>query len=270
VNKLIPVLCAIALFGVSCGPRWAAVIVTTNPEGADVYDYNAFFSKSPATMLFGPADSGKCVRTKIRALKDEYSETFEMIDVCPRWGSQDKAIKHAKKMHLSLQPKYYVTINVESEPSGALIYGKDGKYWGKAPAMLNITREGDGCFEYEAVAKISGWEDTPGTFRICPRYRSRAEAEQKPERAMFMMKATPQTPIDAEIRVTSEPDGAAVYADGKYWGTTPYVGRVKFASATATISLRIEKAGWASKTEMLSPGVERVHVILQPSNPAPR
>ncbi len=270
MKKLIPVLCAVAVFGVSCGPRWGAVIVTTNPAGADVYDYDKYFSKSPATMLYGPSSDGKCVRAKIKAMKDEFSETFEMIDVCPRWGSEDKAIKHAKTLHLALQPKYYATISLDSEPSGALVYGRDGKYWGKAPAMLNITRDGAGCFEYEAIAKMTGWEDTPGTFRICPRYRSRAEAEQKPERAMFQMKSTPQTPVEAEIRVTSEPEGASVYADGKYWGTTPYVGRVKFASPTATISLRIEKAGWITKSEMLSPGVGRVHVVLQPSNAAPR
>ncbi len=270
MKRLIPILCAAAIFGVSCGPRWGAVIVTTTPEGADVYDYEKFFSKSPATMIYGPSSSGKCVRAKVKAMKDGYSETFEMIDVCPRYRSEDRAVAKAKKLHLALQPKYYVTVQVESEPSGANIYGGDGKYWGRTPALLSMTRDSPTCFNYQAVAKMNGWEDTPGSWRICPKFRSREEASQSPERAMFMMKATPQTPVQAEIRVTSEPDGASVYADGQYWGTTPYVGRVSFASPTATISLRIEKAGWITKTEMLSPGIDRVHVVLQPSNAAPR
>lgn len=170
----------------------------------------------------------------------------------------------------------YGDYRVVSDPPGAHVYTESGRYWGTTPTgrRYNDTSNNPACGTQKIVLKMKGYKDTWHKFPYCTRHRTIGEAKANEETVMVLLDPLEGSPAvvarRTEVIITSSPAGASVFGDGKYWGETPYKTGVRWSSPDSTIDLRFEAPGYQQARATLTPGNDRVHVVLQPTSAADR
>lgn len=285
----IATLGVVSIYSLGCAGGYASVQIDSVPAGAEVYERNSEYhggtwsyslgrhvGRTPYSYVLGPyrhcsPPRADCCTTSVFVLKHSgYADKVEYFNNCYRHSSRETAESNPAYYTVSLESELFVSYNIVSEPPGAHVYGEDGNYWGKAPTARQWSSFSSDCFNYKVTAKLAGYRDTYHSWRVCPKYPSEPAAARMAETAMIIMEPFRSEPFVRSVTITSDPEGVSVFGDGRYWGTTPYTGTVSWSSSTSTIGPRFEKAGWQSVTEMLSPGIPTVHIVMQPSNAAPR
>ena len=150
-------------------------------------------------------------------------------------------------MHLyaTLNPvQTFGSIVVSSYPTGAVVY-LDGREWHYTPATFTSVSAGAG---HTVQVSMSGYQTYTTTVYV-------PAGAQVPVN-VNLVPAPQQT---GSLSVTSTPNGADVYIDGRYWSSTP---AVVPGLAPGSHTVRVHKAGYDEF-------ITTVTVYRRPADPGP-
>ncbi|MFI3298661.1 MAG: PEGA domain-containing protein [Rikenellaceae bacterium] len=116
----------------------------------------------------------------------------------------DAVVGMEQEIVLSAPQPIYGTLQIESTPQGADIY-LDGENVGRTPQLIKNTLIGS----HTVVLKRSGYQDYTTEVLV--------EQSKTTTRDIAM-----QERLLAEVKITSTPEGAALYMNDKFLGSTPY------------------------------------------------
>jgi len=130
-------------------------------------------------------------------------------------------------LYATLNPvQTFGSIIVSSNPGGAVVY-LDGREWHYTPAVFTSVSAGAG---HTVQVSMSGYQTYTTTVYV-------PAGTQVPVNAN-LVPAPQQT---GSLSVTSNPNGADVYIDGRYWSSTP---AVIPGLAPGSHTVRVHKAGY--------------------------
>ncbi|MDR0895749.1 MAG: SUMF1/EgtB/PvdO family nonheme iron enzyme [Prevotellaceae bacterium] len=176
--------------------KYSVINITSNPDNADVYIDGEKVGDTPYSGK--NFSSGKY---QVTIKKNGYVDTEKEISV-----KEAETITES----FTLQKKYSV-INITSSPNNADVY-IDGKKMGNTPYSGKDFSSG----RYKLIIKKNGYVDAEKEISV-------KEAETITESFTLKKKATkPPTPTYSVINITSNPNNADVYINGKKMGVTPY------------------------------------------------
>jgi|GEM_PF-522118 len=196
------------------------LVITTNPTGADVFLDAQSIGKTPLTI---PKVAEGLHQLTI-TLKG-YVTLSKNIEVRV---SQTATVKEI----LSQQTG---AIDLQSTPAGADCW-VDGKYIGKTPRKIQVVVVG----KHSVKMTLPNYSDYTGETNV--------EANET------AVVNAPLAGLPGRILVTSAPDGAEVYIDGKKAGVTPYSGQI----ASGSHQVRASMNGYQSGEEA---------VVIEPNKP---
>lgn len=173
--------------------------ISSNPNYSDVYVDGSYKGQTPLTLTVTTG-----VHT-VKLSKSGYTGFTTKISVYDGSTSTVNGV-------LS-KDTTYAYISVSSSPNGAAVY-IDGEYKGNTPSgsfnYLNLTVTADTTHTLQI--RLGGFSTYTTSFRL-----------STGEDRTFSPSLSPDVPTTAVLSVQSSPSNSAVYIDGSYVGSTPYV-----------------------------------------------
>jgi len=152
--------------------------------------------------------------------------------------------------------KIYIYIN--TDPHKVDVYNSSGNYLGTTPFQIQARtfRQSEPVIS-NLVFKKDGYKIVERSFTF------RMNGNNKVFIKMNPISSSNTNMITRNVKITSDPTGASVYANQDYVGETPLTTRISWTSPNHRIEIRIEKSGYQTNRRMLTPTDTRVHVVLQ-------
>lgn len=170
--------------------------------------------------------------------------------------------------------QHFGGVRFDSDPQGAHVYEKKGErldYIGKTPINRLWAREltEPKCYTETYLFRMSGYQDTEYPAEVC--YGS-TENENPTWKSAFVIlqSASGSSEHLGTIEVTSDPAGASIFGDGKYWGQTPYSTQIRWSGPGGSLELRVELPGYVTVQKTITPFDSAAHFVLQPTRADPR
>jgi hypothetical protein len=183
------------------------LVVQTNPSGADI-----FINGKPVGISPYENKASFPGTSKMRIAKEGY-EPWE-TDVVVEIGKRLQLLAYLKAMEGNLE--------ILSSPSGAKVF-MDGKEIGETPLSVSCVPAG------EHQVRILKEEYSPYEERVSVKGRERGTVRATLER------------LAGELLVSTEPEDAGIYIDGKPVGRSPYEGK---ALSSGIHKVKIMKEGY--------------------------
>ena len=180
-------------------PSYGELTVTTNPE-ADIYIDNQKKDYGQYTCRLSPGIYS------IKAQKEQHRDDGQSIEI---------VVGVKKTINLNPQPQYG-TLDVASTPWDADIT-IDGKNYGKTPQTIKNLLIGT----YTVKLTKAGYAPLTKTITI-----DEGETES----------INVELPSGKQVTINSNPQGAKLYIDNEYKGTTPFTTELSFGQHTVKLS----------------------------------
>ncbi len=245
--------------------KFGSFIITTDPSGAKVTDAHG--------KVYGTSPTGVwTVESKDNAewMWFVASLAFYNIEELGTWvpakyKTKQESINDPTRVHLTLDPAYFGSFKIITEPSGAhLTNTYDESYLGVTPSgVFNCTASVLSELERSIRVEKVGYKPIVKTFKVRTPYRLPIDAQNNPMSVFILLEpmnaASGQTNT---VRITSDPSGASIYGNQNFWGVTPIEIPVYFSSNTSQIEIRFEKSGYGTERRVLTTSDRQLHVVL--------
>jgi len=248
-------LIAIFVLGIAASVPLAAaaddvsyIQVSSNPSGAVACFDRWNCQNTPITFATDPNSYHS-----ISVYKDGYQMSTQTV------YANNTGVTTSVMINLIANPPLTGRLNLDSTPTGADIW-LDQRYYGTTPQIIGGLSEGS----HSLVMRYAGYFDYTGQFPIT--------VGQTTTLSPGMSPYTPSSGF-GDLRIQSNPVGAAVYVNNNYAGTTIsstalYVTQLKPGSYTVRVTL----AGYQinSQTAVVTAGkVTPVQANMVPVSPGP-
>jgi len=177
---------------------------------------------------------------------------------------------------LGCSPTFYGAKTINSDPEGAFVLGSNLEDWGKTPTVRNTKGKRGICQEHPITVKMRGYQESKVRVRICNRYSSPDAARRAPDSKVMVVLDPVPKPVEfrkveepkertSEVDVSSNPEGASVFVDGRFVGVAGR--RIKFTWVPGDDrkELRFEMPGYLPGSRLITPLDTQVHMVLQPT-----
>ena len=198
-------------FYVGKAPSFGALIVESDPPGMTVYVDGSYRGKAPVTMT---VDEGTHYITVYFENYTFYKEVYVR---------ENQTVRVIAKLPLA-------QLSLSSSPSGADVY-INGDYRGETPLMLSLSPGG-----YTVTFRKEGYREET-------RYITLSVGE-------FRSIHVDLKPLQATLKLRTDPSGVDVYIEGKYVGTTSENGLILVLDP-GTYRIRLEKEGYETEIFMV-------------------
>ena len=176
-------------------------------------------------------------------------------------------------------PTMYGAKVINSDPEGAFVLGAGYEDWGKTPTVRGTKGEKGACKDFVVNVKLRGYLDSKVPLRICNKYSTPEQALRAPDaKLMVVLEPVPvprvvefhkvQEKVErySEVDVSSNPEGASVFVDGRYIGVAGRKVKFVWLPADDRKELRFEMPGYLPGTRLITPMDTQVHMVLQPTS----
>ncbi|MBN2893930.1 MAG: PEGA domain-containing protein [Bacteroidales bacterium] len=249
----------------SCSPtRYAAYKVETYPSGAQVFHDDTDLGKSPTSLWSKGRDGKGNISLSFVAKMNGYQDTWYTAKIYASAKSRKKAYLTPNLVTIKLEPCYYVAYKIITEPAGAHMSIKNGEYIGITPVAVETVSNCSGSeIVREFTIEKNGYKTINKRISLSPKFRSVEDALKSPQTFFVQLEPSSNT-SKSVIKITSEPSGAAVYANENYWGQTPFEKEITWTETVDRFEIRAEKSGYEMNNRMITPKDKIIHIVLQP------
>ncbi|MCX7796003.1 MAG: PEGA domain-containing protein [bacterium] len=205
-----------------------SLYVESNPRGASIYLDGSYEGETPKRIDFIPVGSHS-----VRLSKDGYRDYIQQV-----WIEANKVVTVSVNL-LAETTRYKITIN--SNPSGAWAY-VDGIPKGTTPTYVYVTPG-----YHEIKLQLQGYLDYEETIYV----------------TRDMLLNINLQVAEGALVVFSEPLGADVYIDGRYYGKTPItIQRIPVGRKIVTLKMA-GYADWSDDILIETGQISQINAVLK-------